>query len=118
MRTTVVFGHAGRWLAWLAAAALGAGLLAVWPRATPTAGQEIREGPRREAFLSGGARAEIVLREIAETLKRIDARLERFEQALREAQQGSAQHEPAGQPAELPPLPEQPAAAPQEDLNP
>lgn len=33
----------------------------------------------RTAFKSGGARSEIVLKEIAATLKQIDARLERLE---------------------------------------
>jgi hypothetical protein len=51
-----------------------------------TAQGEIEETKPPQAFLSGGARSEIVLREIAETLKKIDARLERFERALRETE--------------------------------
>lgn len=54
------------------------------PHWATTAQGDVREAPRPEAFLSGGARSEIVLREIAETLKRIDSRLERCERALRE----------------------------------
>jgi transposase len=54
-----------------------------WPSAVQG---EIRESARPEAFLSGGARSEIVLKEIHETLRRIDARLERFERALRESE--------------------------------
>lgn len=47
---------------------------------------EVRERPR-EAFKSGGERSEIVLREILATLNQIDARLERFENAMRAAAQ-------------------------------
>ena len=47
---------------------------------------EVRERPR-EAFKSGGERSEIVLREILVTLNQIDARLERFENAMRAAAQ-------------------------------
>ena len=84
----------------LAAIALVA--LLAWPRGTPTIGQEIRTSPPRDTFLSGGARSEIILREMAETLKRIDGRLERFEQALRDAEQRPVDREPAPQGAEEP----------------
>jgi hypothetical protein len=47
---------------------------------------EVRERPR-EAFKSGGERSEIVLKEVLVTLNRIDARLERFENAMRAAAQ-------------------------------
>jgi hypothetical protein len=47
---------------------------------------EVRERPR-EAFKSGGERSEIVLKEVLATLNRIDARLERFENAMRAAAQ-------------------------------
>lgn len=46
---------------------------------------EVRELTPREAFKSGGERSEVVLHEVLETLKRIDARLERFENAMRAA---------------------------------
>jgi uncharacterized protein HemX len=48
---------------------------------------EVREGQKRDAFMSGGARSELVLRDIHETLKQIDRRLERFENAMRAAAQ-------------------------------
>jgi hypothetical protein len=57
---------------------------------------EVRERPR-EAFKSGGERSELVLREVLATLNRIDARLERFENAMRAA-------------AQQPPPPSRPAA--------
>lgn len=41
----------------------------------------VKTPPPRTAFKSGAQRSEIVLREIADTLKRIDARLERLEKA-------------------------------------
>jgi len=40
---------------------------------------EVRPTPVPESFKSGGERSEIVLREISETLKRIDARLAKIE---------------------------------------
>lgn len=84
-----------------AAVALGLSLVAVAlaivsPHWTATAQGEIRETPRPEAFLSGGARSEQVLREMLEVLKRIDGRLERFEQALQA--DAPAQASPAPQP--------------------
>jgi len=64
----------------------------------PTTAQgEVRETPRTETFLSGGARSEVVLREISETLKRIDSRLERFEKALRESAPENSNRAPAAQ---------------------
>lgn len=67
------------------------------PFRASTARGEIEETKPPEAFLSGGARSEIVLREISETLKKIDARLERFERALREAErENPAERQPAG----------------------
>ena len=49
--------------------------------ATP-AHADIRKTPAREAFQSGGERSEVVLREIAGILKRMDKRLERIERAV------------------------------------
>jgi hypothetical protein len=68
---------------------LAAGLLVVaasiWNLQSQGPAQaEVRERPR-EAFKSGGERSEIVLREVLATLNRIDARLERFENAMRAA---------------------------------
>lgn len=85
------------WIAWAGLALLGVVVVNVLYDNRIAQG-EIRETPRPEAFLSGGARSEIVLREIAETLKRIDGRLERFEQALREPE--GAEREPATRDAE------------------
>ena len=45
---------------------------------------EVRRKPPRETFQSGGARSEVVLREIAATLKRIDSRMERIERVVTE----------------------------------
>jgi hypothetical protein len=87
-----------------ALAALGLILALAWPRPTPILGGDIRELPPREAFLSGGARSEIVLKEISETLRRIDLRLERFERALRDATERPGEPEPAAQ-GEKSPLP-------------
>jgi hypothetical protein len=47
---------------------------------------EVRQRPL-ETFKSGGERSEIVLKEVLATLKQIDARLERFENAMRAAAQ-------------------------------
>jgi len=88
-----------RFAACAALAGLAFLLAIAWPRETPTVGADIRESPPRETFLSGGARAEIVLREMAETLRRIDGRLERFEQALRDAAERPAEREPGLQDA-------------------
>lgn len=41
----------------------------------------VRTPPERTAFKSGSARSEAILREIADTLKRIDARIERLEKS-------------------------------------
>lgn len=41
----------------------------------------VKTPPPRTAFKSGAARSEVILREISDTLKRIDARLERLEKA-------------------------------------
>lgn len=94
-----------RSMAYLGLAALGLLLATAWPQPSRTVGGEIRESPPREAFLSGGARSEIVLREISETLKRIDLRLERFERAIRDAEQQSAQQGPPLQDAGQEPAP-------------
>ncbi len=81
------------------------------PRPQSSVHAEVREAPAREAFLSGGARSEIVLKEILETLKQIDGRLERFEAALRNAeQQAAAAREPAG--SDAPATPEESSTNP------
>jgi hypothetical protein len=59
-----------------------------WPAAaradvTSAAQADITQDSPQKQFLSGGARSEVVLREISETLKRIDGRLERMENAVR-----------------------------------
>jgi hypothetical protein len=94
-------GEGGRrgWLAWLAVAGAIVLLAGNYPHLSTTAQGDVRESPRPEAFLSGGARSEIVLKEISETLKRIDARLERFEKALRDedaSRQAGVQATPGG----------------------
>lgn len=47
-----------------------------WARA------EVRQPPRREAFLSGSERSETVLKGMEAVLKRMDGRLERIERAV------------------------------------
>jgi hypothetical protein len=86
-------------LAWSAIAVAVLLLASNYPYFSTTAQGDVRETPRPETFLSGGARSEIVLKEMSETLKRIDARLERFEKALRDEdanRQAPAQTEPGG----------------------
>jgi hypothetical protein len=67
---------------WLAAMLLGAFWLgaAVPPRTAATA--EILQTESKEQFLAGDERSIPVLKEIAATVKRIDARLERIEKSL------------------------------------
>ena len=43
---------------------------------------EVRRGPPREAFKSGGERAVVVLEGMAESLKRIEKRLESIEKTI------------------------------------
>jgi hypothetical protein len=74
--------HQWRWYSGLLlglAAGYAAGI-AAQPSSTLQA--EVTELPRREAFLAGGERSEVVLREIAATLKRMDTRVERIEQVV------------------------------------
>lgn len=49
---------------------------------TRPAAADTRESPKREAFKSGGARSEVVLREISATLGRIEKRVESIEKAV------------------------------------
>jgi hypothetical protein len=74
------------WVAWSVIAVAVVLLAGNVPHLSTTAQGDIREAPRPQTFLSGGERSEIVLREMSEILKRIDARLERFEKALRETE--------------------------------
>jgi hypothetical protein len=43
---------------------------------------DVRRSPERPTFLAGGERSEIVLKEISETLTRIDGRLEKMQALL------------------------------------
>ena len=47
-----------------------------------------RSGQKREPFLSGGERSELVLKEIAATLKRIEKRADQIEKQLSDLKQG------------------------------
>ena len=69
---------------WIGAALVGiaAFILCGVCWSTASAQPDREEGPRKEAFRSGGARSEDVLKEIAGTLKRIDQRLERIEKVV------------------------------------
>ena len=71
-----------RWSAGLLvglAAGYAAGLAG---QSSSTLRAEVTELPRRDAFLAGGERAELVLREISTVLKRMDTRLDRIEQVV------------------------------------
>lgn len=57
-------------------------LLGTTINAPRQADAEISKGPQRKAFLSGGARSELVLIEIAGVITRIDGRLARIEKAV------------------------------------
>ena len=60
-------------------AVVGAGF--TLPGAAP-ANPDVRSQPPPQAFKSGGERSEIILREIAATLQRVDGRLKRIEEAV------------------------------------
>ena len=63
--------------------AIAAGFLAgSADRPGPRAVAEVRRTPPREAFQGGDERSEVVLREIAATLTRIESRVERIEKSL------------------------------------
>jgi hypothetical protein len=51
---------------------------------------EVRRSPPRAAMQSGAARSQKTLNEISSTLKRIDARLARFEQVVVPDKKGNA----------------------------
>ncbi len=100
MRSKMDWAKSG-WMVWSGVAVAVVLLASNYPYFSRTAQGDVRETPRPEMFLSGGARSEVVLKEVLETLKRIDARLERFEKALRDAEpeanrQPAAQAEPGG----------------------
>jgi hypothetical protein len=74
--------HSWRWFSGLLfgiATGYAAGIAA---QSTSTLHAEVTELPRREAFQAGGERSEIVLRDIAAILKRMDTRLDRIEQVV------------------------------------
>jgi len=74
--------HQWRWYSGLLlglAAGYAAGIAA---QSSSAVQAEVTELPRREAFQAGGERSEIVLRDIAAILKRMDTRVERIEQAV------------------------------------
>jgi hypothetical protein len=97
MASTGVFRWAkSPWVAWCGAAVAAVLLANSYPHLSSTAQGDVRETPVHDQFLSGGARSEIVLKEIAETLKRIDQRLDRFEKALRESDAAEAARQQGG----------------------
>lgn len=67
---------------WLVIAVAAGFLAGSADRPGPQAVAEVRRTPPREAFQSGGERSEVVLREIAATLTRIESRVERIEKSL------------------------------------
>jgi len=77
--------HQWRWFSGLLlgiAAGYAAGIAA---QSSSSLHAEVTELPRREAFQAGGERSEIVLRDIAAILKRMDTRVERIEQVITKA---------------------------------
>lgn len=65
------------------ALALGTGYIAGQSSLhTAPAQADVTELPRREAFMAGGERSELVLREISATIKKMDGRLENIERAI------------------------------------
>ena len=84
---------------WTVLAAFVVLMIAATSRWPSDARADVTEEPAQKQFLSGGARSELVLREISETLKRIDSRLEHMENAVRAAEESSreaaAEKEPA-----------------------
>ena len=86
------------WAGWIACAAMAIPVLIVLAHPGAVAEGEVREIPPPQAFLSGGARTEPILREIAETLKRIDGRLEKLERAVYAANSETTEHEETSQP--------------------
>ncbi len=54
-------------------------IAAAWAWTGSPSDADVRETPPRRAFQSGGARSEIVLKEMLAVLQRIDQRLERLE---------------------------------------
>ncbi len=84
------------WIAWCGAAVAAVLLATNDPHLSTTAQGDVRETAPQGQFLSGGARSEIVLKEIAEILKRIDQRRDRFEKALRESDAAAAARQQGG----------------------
>jgi hypothetical protein len=70
------------WKAAVPVAALAGFVAGSADRPGPQAIAEVRRKEPREAFQSGSERSETVLREISDTLTRLDGRVARIEQAL------------------------------------
>lgn len=83
----------GAWLGWLA---LALGLVwssdAGW-RTTPAARAEVRNETPTQMFKSGAQQSVVVLREISETLKRIEGRVERLEALAESASKTAGKQE-------------------------
>ncbi len=75
----------GAWGALLAGGCLASAIALGYAPGAGVATAEVRNETPREAFKSGGERSELVLREMSETLRRIDGRLERMEALMRES---------------------------------
>jgi hypothetical protein len=67
---------------WLSIAIAAGFLAGSADRPGPQTMAEVRRTPPREAFQGGDERSEVVLREIAATLTRIESRVERIEKSL------------------------------------
>lgn len=97
--TQMTIAGGARW-GWLGTLALAVTLLTVtvlgaWQRGAARA--DVRKAAPQRSFQSGGARSTVVLQEIATTLRRIDARLERIDRAAALVL-SAAQAQPAPQP--------------------
>lgn len=69
-------------LGWLTVFLAGSFLAGTCFQAQPASSSEVRKGTPRAHFLSGGERSVPILLEISDTLKRIDSRLARIEEAI------------------------------------
>lgn len=74
--------HQWRWFSGLLLGIVAGYAAGIAAQSSSAVHAEVTELPRREAFQAGGERSEIVLRDIAAILKRMDTRVERIEQVI------------------------------------
>jgi hypothetical protein len=74
--------HSWRWFSGLLAGIVAGYAAGIAAQSSSSLHAEVTELPRREAFQAGGERSELVLRDIAAILKRMDTRLDRIEHVV------------------------------------